>query len=475
MKKFLLILSLVSVVMADSVIDVAQQDDNTYIITLDHQIHDNYGGKYPITYEFSTDNLDSGLTALTSNSINQPGDLVPLRSRAENFNSVEALRLEMDNQKIYLSVAFTEESDSLIIQFSDGYSTRFDGISPYYDNRFAVVTSSLDDVQGWKKDVSLESGRLFQDYKLWLTMGFITSGISESSAKEYQAVIDDGYIEIASHSRTHPDPAPYGDNLVSEISGNKQDLLDFFMMPELFRKGDNEYVYTWIAPNGYTDYQIDSLLGKENYLVNRLYSPQYKGISSWNAEKNLFSPFGMTGEIGNTSWGSSATTDTTTLKNRFDICYYSGRVYHIMFHPQSIDWSQDYGPQHLEYISGRNDVWYVALGHLYLYELMANVDYDVTTVDYAQSRVPMKIKLQQNYPNPFNPTTHIEYSLPKLMPVKLQIFNLKGELIESLVNKQQHQGNYRISWNASQHASGIYYYQLQTPQGITTRKCLLVK
>ena len=82
--------------------------------------------------------------------------------------------------------------------------------------------------------------------------------------------INSGFIEAGAHSRTHPDWASYND-YDSEITGCKEDILNNLDMPELYRNGENEYVYTWIAPNGYVDDIIDSLVGKNKYLVNRLY------------------------------------------------------------------------------------------------------------------------------------------------------------------------------------------------------------
>ena len=462
-------------IFAESSITLLRFENNKFGAILNSEIHENYGCKYPITYEFSVSNLDSAIAVTKSIMKNESGEYIPLRSRIENFNAVEALRIDMENNLIYLSIAFTEESDSVFIQFSENYEITFNQISKYYDNRKAVVTSTLDDVQEWKKDISLASGEIFQQYKIWLTWAFITDGLSQNTANLYQKIANNGFIEIASHSRTHPNPRPYGDILTSEISGNKQDLLDLFDMPELFRLKNKEYIYTWVAPNGYRDAKIDSLLAQEKYLVDRLYTNSYNSVANWDSYLGIFEPFGMSGEIGNTSWNSSAITDTIELANRFNIAYNAGNVYHVMFHPQSIDWSQRYGHQHLEYISERNDVWYVALGHLYLYELMANVDYQITEVDFSNTQIPNQMKLKQNYPNPFNPTTTIEYSLNKNSNIKLEVFNIKGQFVETLVNQNQNRGSYNIIWNARDYASGIYIYQLRFGNNVISKKMILTK
>ncbi len=68
--------------------------------------------------------------------------------------------------------------------------------------------------------------------------------------------------------------------------------------------------------------------------------------------------------------------------------------------------------------------------------------------------------LQQNYPNPFNPSTVIKYSLPEVSRVKITIFNLIGQKIATLVNTDEQQGNYEVSWNAEHESSGIYFYSI---------------
>jgi len=83
--------------------------------------------------------------------------------------------------------------------------------------------------------------------------------------------------------------------------------------------------------------------------------------------------------------------------------------------------------------------------------------------------------LYQNYPNPFNPTTKIEFDLPKQSKVTLKIFNLLGQEIADLMNKNLAAGKYSVDFNASNLPSGIYFYKLTTEQNIYTRKMLLIR
>ena len=72
--------------------------------------------------------------------------------------------------------------------------------------------------------------------------------------------------------------------------------------------------------------------------------------------------------------------------------------------------------------------------------------------------------LMQNYPNPFNPETAIEYILPNASDITIVIYNLSGEVVELLVEKKQPAGYHNVTWNASNMASGIYFYRLQVRQ-----------
>ncbi|MCH7820039.1 MAG: T9SS type A sorting domain-containing protein [Candidatus Marinimicrobia bacterium] len=83
--------------------------------------------------------------------------------------------------------------------------------------------------------------------------------------------------------------------------------------------------------------------------------------------------------------------------------------------------------------------------------------------------------LSQNYPNPFNPETVIEYSIPFRSEVNLIIYNLRGEEVAHLIDERKPAGSYTVKWDASNMASGIYFYRLQAGDFVRTRKMLLLK
>lgn len=104
----------------------------------------------------------------------------------------------------------------------------------------------------------------------------------------------------------------------------------------------------------------------------------------------------------------------------------------------------------------------------------------VTAINESQPQQPWEFLLAQNYPNPFNPVTTIEYSLPVNGKVNLEIFNVLGEKVKTLVNKNQTSGNYSIQWNGRNSSgnvvsSGVYFYRLKTDNFIKNRKMILLQ
>ena len=95
--------------------------------------------------------------------------------------------------------------------------------------------------------------------------------------------------------------------------------------------------------------------------------------------------------------------------------------------------------------------------------------------DYAGSRLPDKYILAQNYPNPFNAQTTIGYQVPKASDVKLEVYNLNGQKVATLVNGIQTAGSHVVTWDASEAASGIYFYKLSAGDHTSMKRMALLK
>jgi len=89
--------------------------------------------------------------------------------------------------------------------------------------------------------------------------------------------------------------------------------------------------------------------------------------------------------------------------------------------------------------------------------------------------MPKGFSLKQNYPNPFNPVTQIAYEIASAGNVSLDIFDIRGGKIKSLVNEAQIEGVYSYTFDASDFASGVYFYSLTSNGSSQTRKLVLMK
>ncbi|MBD3402325.1 T9SS type A sorting domain-containing protein, partial [candidate division GN15 bacterium] len=89
--------------------------------------------------------------------------------------------------------------------------------------------------------------------------------------------------------------------------------------------------------------------------------------------------------------------------------------------------------------------------------------------------IPDQIVLHQNYPNPFNPGTEISFSLPEASDVTLEVYNVLGRRVESLIDDRLESGRHSVSWDASSAASGVYLYRLTAGDRTETRKMMLLK
>ena len=89
--------------------------------------------------------------------------------------------------------------------------------------------------------------------------------------------------------------------------------------------------------------------------------------------------------------------------------------------------------------------------------------------------MPTQFELSQNYPNPFNPSTTIRFSLPKETQLKINIYNMLGELVETLAEGTYEAGYHKVTFNASSLPSGAYVYRIESSDFVQVRKMVLIK
>ena len=96
------------------------------------------------------------------------------------------------------------------------------------------------------------------------------------------------------------------------------------------------------------------------------------------------------------------------------------------------------------------------------------------------STIPEVFALHNNYPNPFNPTTNIGYDIPELSKVSIDIYNIAGNKVKTLVSKEHQPGRYKVQWNATNEfgspvATGMYIYKIRAKDFVSVKKLLLMK
>jgi len=102
-------------------------------------------------------------------------------------------------------------------------------------------------------------------------------------------------------------------------------------------------------------------------------------------------------------------------------------------------------------------------------------DIPYTGVENELDDVARSFKLNQNYPNPFNPVTTIEYTIPKSEKVKIDIYNVLGQNVQTLINQTQNAGSHVVSFDATNFSSGVYFYRIEAGQNVQTKKMILMK
>jgi hypothetical protein len=100
---------------------------------------------------------------------------------------------------------------------------------------------------------------------------------------------------------------------------------------------------------------------------------------------------------------------------------------------------------------------------------------NVVPAAVGKNPVPREFALNQNFPNPFNPSTTIHYAIPRQVHVKLQVFNILGQLVATVEDRVHEPGYYQVMFDAQGLASGIYIYRFEAADYIESRRLTLMK
>ena len=119
-------------------------------------------------------------------------------------------------------------------------------------------------------------------------------------------------------------------------------------------------------------------------------------------------------------------------------------------------------------------------GAIYLDDMQNSIVTDVNEIDELQG-MPNTYALDQNFPNPFNPSTQIRFNLPEAAVVTLAVYDVLGQKVTTLVSNQSfNSGSFNVTWNGKNEfgnivPSGVYFYRIETPNFVETKKMMMLK
>jgi len=98
-----------------------------------------------------------------------------------------------------------------------------------------------------------------------------------------------------------------------------------------------------------------------------------------------------------------------------------------------------------------------------------------SSTSISELSLPIEYNLHQPFPNPFNPTTTISFSIPNSDMVSVKVYNINGQLVETMVDEYYNVGEYTINWNGNSQPSGVYLVRMESGEFVQTQKVILLK
>jgi len=214
----------------------------------------------------------------------------------------------------------------------------------------------------------------------------------------------------------------------------------------------------------------------EGIIVNLGFDTSILSLDDWSINPNdLNIEGGLTGELGDSYIVEGEIIDTTFRASIYGITneLYQGNGGNILFLQFSI--------------SGNNgDSTVISYNEIQINEhVMKEQNYTSQVIYFGELStneilIPKSFKLSQNYPNPFNPITYIQYIVPNFDFITIDIINISGQIIKTIVHSSHQPGNYEIMWDGTNQygisvPSGIYFYKLDAYEFISVKKLVLLK
>ena len=220
--------------------------------------------------------------------------------------------------------------------------------------------------------------------------------------------------------------------------------------------------------------RIDPETGAQVLISSETYLSDPVGITTTNegiiyvADMNAFGGSGHVVKINAQNGSQEILTSGQNLIDPFGIDLYDSRLYVSDFNTKSI--------VEIDTAAGNQSVLFADTS---LQNLMGIFVIQSTITSVPQRRVvevAQEYALGQNYPNPFNPGTTIHYSLPRASRIKIDIYDITGQFVKTILNEDQKAGQHSVTFNTKNQASGIYVYRMiVNGRSIAQRRMVLLK
>jgi hypothetical protein len=233
--------------------------------------------------------------------------------------------------------------------------------------------------------------------------------------------------------------------------------------PKWARNWDGSKIYAkWISPIMTWYPPVDGVLPADT--ISQIYvngrHVDSRSLEAWTYKWNFTDPTANTAEMED----AMRVTDLEDVMAKYtkiaNIAGNDGEL-HIIFTEWGIGETLDDDPVFTDQV-----VWYVNDVVVPVSNTAGVEQVDATPGDFT---------LSQNYPNPFNPSTEITFTLPQASQVSLRVFNLLGQEVASLVNEFRNAGTHRVTFDASNLATGMYIYRLESGANSLAKKMMLSK
>jgi PKD repeat protein len=360
---------------ADNLPGVATQ----YQISVDPAAHRKFGLFYPATYKFRLPPGSSRLAAQIN--YGQSGWMsLPEKRRSDLFNGIDAVRFDYAGGYAYVSARFITVADSFYLRFIDGSgqpaAVTFDSIPKYYDDRTAAASIVLDDWNiEFDQNFDLATRHLQAD-NLYFSVAVITGDVNWQSLQQHVDLLGD-LMEVASHGVRHcGDAAAYAASGYDVETAGSRDRLAANL-----HYSHQPYVPLYVEPFGYSDDQLEAAVSAANYLVERCSNNFFNSGANfipWDPTKGRY---GRAAETFDDDVPGDTPELLTEGNAAFDKILAMGGIYTLVDHPHPLrtNWDDNsYLLQHLDYIKGRSNIWYVPFGQLYQYHFLQELRGNLT-------------------------------------------------------------------------------------------------